>query len=747
MTKLKTGLLMLALICHASMQAQRLFFPAKWLSDSAGCSMHMPVLAKELLKQKELSLTTPDRLRLQLLAGKHTEALKTLYAFRQSGQARGMGQMLLLHYELYAEAQVRSQKSRIPFSKNFTQLMAARFARMSDLEMAYREGDFSPDLPPLRTAWKETIAQQATDSLTPQEALALCRTYTILMVNGAIFPLAKPILDAGNRKRFIIHDSLLISTSKGHHLTAMVVLPKRIPMPQPAALMFTIYAEPRMKNMAKTAAARGYAGIVVFSRGKALNTDTVMPYEHEQEDAYEVIDWISRQRWCDGRVGMYGGSYNGMAQWAATKHLHPALKTIVPYVPSVPGMGLPMESNIALTANYGWAFYVSNTRYLDDATYNDSRRWQQLPWRWFRSGLPFSKLDSIDGTPNPYFHRWLQHPSYDSYWQQMVPYKTDFAEITIPVLSVTGYYDDNSRCTLYYLREHYRYNPRAAHYLVIGPFDHFGAQWIPPATLRGYAIDPVARINTPDLTFQWFDHIFKSAPLPALLKNKINYQVMGSNTWQHAPSLEAMHTGWLRLYLQPGKKEMHYGLDAQNTDTTWTLSQRVNLADRDTLYNASYYPDPIVSTESPAGNSLAFVSEPFAETTTISGSFEALLKTTINKKDFDFGITLYELAADGTYFHLAYHLGRASYAEDLTNRRLLRPGAMERIEVKETRVVARQLQKGSRLLVLLSVNKNPWAAINYGTGRTVSEESAADAGEPLQVQWHGGSYLQIPVAR
>ena len=58
----------------------------------------------------------------------------------------------------------------------------------------------------------------------------------------------------------------------------------------------------------------------------------------------------------------------------------------------------------------------------------------------------------------------------------MVPYQTDFAQIKIPVLSIDGYYNDSQISGLYYLREHTKYLPNAEHYLIIGPYGHFGAQ-------------------------------------------------------------------------------------------------------------------------------------------------------------------------------------------------------------------------------------------------------------------------------
>jgi len=84
----------------------------------------------------------------------------------------------------------------------------------------------------------------------------------------------------------------------------------------------------------------GYAGVEGFTRGKACSPDKPIPYEHDGADAAAVIDWISRQPWSDGRVGMYGGSYEGFTQWAAAKHRPKALKAMMPSVTAAPGIAL-----------------------------------------------------------------------------------------------------------------------------------------------------------------------------------------------------------------------------------------------------------------------------------------------------------------------------------------------------------------------------------------------------------------------
>jgi predicted acyl esterase len=169
----------------------------------------------------------------------------------------------------------------------------------------------------------------------------------------------------------------------------------------------------------------------------------------------------------------------------------------------------------------------------------------------------------------------------------------------------------------------------------------------------------------------------------------------------------------------------------------------VDLADRKTQNN-EYYPDPIIHDSLDDGHGVVFEGDPLPEAMTIEGLFKGSLRVSINKKDFDLGVVLYEKTPEGKYFSLSYYLGRASYARDLTTRHLLTPGKIETIPFERTRFVGKQLSKGSRLVVVVNVNKNPFAQVNMGTGKDVSGESNADAGEPLQIRWYGDSFIQLP---
>ncbi len=546
---------------------------------------------------------------------------------------------------------------------------------------------------------------------------------------------------------YIIQDYEL-KTKDGATISTIIVQKKGIEKPLPVVLQYTIYVRDKGRDLItlKELADRGYVAVIAYTRGKRYSKDEIFPYEHVANDAYDVIDWVSKQSWCNGDIGMFGGSYNGFSQWAATKEMHPALKTIVPYVANRPGKGLPFENGVFINPNYSWSLYVGNNRYLDTVTENDRQRFRRMQNTWWESGVAFNKVDSIDGTPNKYFQRWIKHPMFDKYWQQMTPHKKEFSNINIPILSIDGYYNDSQNSSISYIRDHYKYNANANHYLIIGPYEHFGAQRNGEAVLKGYTVDADALIDTKKITYQWLAYILKKGKKPAILKDKINYQVMGTNTWRSAASIDEMHNDSLKLYLSSVKSGTYVTLDPKKPGRKSVLYQEVDFNDRETGNN-DYYPDPIVKNEIDTSNGFNFISEPLTEDIIINGSFSGKLMASINKKDMDFGVTLYEVLPNGTFFHLSYFLGRASHAKNSSTRELLTPYKKEEIPFYNTHLVSKKIKKGSRLLIYLNVNKNPFSPLNYGTGKPVMEETSKDAGDPLKVKWYTDSFVTIPILK
>ncbi len=76
----------------------------------------------------------------------------------------------------------------------------------------------------------------------------------------------------------------------------------------------------------------GYAVVVQDVRGRFASAGVFDALEQEGPDGYDTINWIAAQPWSNGKVGMSGGSYLGIAQWRVALLNNPHLMAIFPVV-------------------------------------------------------------------------------------------------------------------------------------------------------------------------------------------------------------------------------------------------------------------------------------------------------------------------------------------------------------------------------------------------------------------------------
>lgn len=742
---LRALLLMMALCCAAPAVADEVSLtlpPGMQGAEPASAFAQLARAALRAHHDEDPANALATRFRLQMVAGDYDAAADSIQTLRRL-RGDGPGQPpLYLQYELHARAQATRAHYRGDYAAAWRQAFAERFGALDDRTALAAEFSFGGGLPRMRAELDAALAQAKGRARLPLgEALDLIRKYQVYTSYAAFQPLFAQALAADDARRYVLERDRLVATPDGARIATLIVRPVAA-TPRPALLQATIYANDDWAWAdAKKTAAYGYAGVVAYSRGKGRSPDAITPYAHDGADAAAVIDWVAAQPWNDGRVGMYGGSYSGYTQWAALKQRPKALKAIATSATTAPGIDVPMEGGIFLNFLYPWPLYAASSRGLDDARYGDSERWSRLNRQAYASGRAYRDLPAIDGSANPVFLDWLRHPAYDDHWQAMIPQGGDFARIDIPVLVTTGYYDGAQIGALHYFREHLRHRANADHTLLIGPYEHFTMQTGVPPVVQGYAVEPSARLDLQALRLAWFDHVFQGAPKPEALAERVNWQVMGADTWRHAPTLEAMATRRQRWYLTPGVDGQPV-LSAQARPDTRT-TQRVDFSRRD---DADWQASPtVVNTTLDAHAGLSFVSEPLPRDTELSGPFEGVLEFSVNKRDVDVVLAVYELNARGEYLDLAYWLQRASYNADPRRRHLLEPGTPQRLIVKDTRLLGRKLAAGSRIVVTLGVIKQPDRQLNLGSGKEPSDETLADAGEPLEIQWRGNSYLDLPV--
>ena len=722
------------------------------VADPVLSELARAVLARYRSDDRQAYLDT--LFRLQDLAGRPRASERSLLAFGVFRRSGGSPRQRAYNSEFLVYERARIQERRVrAFSDAYRRAFRNTFEPLNDRDAANALSRFQgADIPAAARALARARADlNGKTRIGLDEAVTLLRASYALKVARASDSLSRRATEEEDRRRWIIQRNVRIPVGQGASVCALIVRPRSAPRRAPGALQFTIYADPdSIMREARRSAGYGYAGVIGLTRGKGCSPNETMPYEHDGKDADTLISWIARQDWSDGQVGLYGGSYSGFTAWAALKSPPKALKAIYVGAPASPGLDVPMEGNIPWMFAYPWPFYTTDNKSLDNEIYGDTERWGRLQKNWYSSGRAFKELDRIDGKPNPIWNKWMAHPSYDGYWKSTQPTDLELRSAQVPVLQTAGYYYGGPGAAVPYLQRLERLNPAAQSYLLIGPYDHFQAQTGFFGSLvgesdknAGLTMDPAARVDLVDLRFAWFDHFMKGGPMPSIVKDRINYQVVGANVWKHAPTIAAMG---------PARLRYHLSADAQGTNvlaetfpaTGPDIELNVDLADRRDADDA-VPPDLVLSRELSSSNALTFTSVPLSMASEASGLFSGHLEFVTNKKDFDLEIDLYERTVGGDFIQLAQWWMRASYATDLSTRRLLTPGVTQTIDFRSIRLMSRQLAKGSRIVALLRVVKGPDRQINYGTGKPVDTETIADGVEPLLIKFSRRSFIELPI--
>jgi len=750
-----TTILLLLLFGFSNTYSQQIYLPQKLTADSATLSRHMPIIARQIINKLNTTILKKrdseyygGLFAMQTLAGQYAASNQSIDSLRLSCKAAGLqeedsyGYMSI--YETYnhiklmqLEGDKRSDLDILKWS------LPIILENLKGQAFIYATEPYSHDVLAIEAEWQTALAKIRTrqnDSLYIDSAIMFAKAYLQHLVYKPFLATGKKVAFVADNANFIIQDSTMITMRDGVKLSAVIVRDRKVTTPQPVVMMSNIYANTGEVNSAKEIACRGYVGLILNTRGKYFSDVSIEPWEHDAEDAYDAIDWISKQNWCNGKIGMYGGSYLGFSQWAATKKLHPALKTIVPQAAVAPGIDFPMPNGVYTTYVLRWIQNVTKNKLTDWAGFLDTAHWNASFNKWYQSGRAYSSLDSIDGRKSAIFQRWLKHPSYDKYWQKMIPYQQEFSKINIPVLTITGYFDGDQQGALYYYKQHHLWDPSANHYLVIGPYNHAGVQRNPSPVVNGYGIDEVAKIDINKLVFQWFDFILKGGTKPDLLKDTVNYQMMGTNEWGHAASLQKVNNGMLDFYLSAEKDGKFNKL--VNKESDHYVVQLEDFSKR-TITNFSDT-DSLLSDSLDSKDAITFVSGKLQNDVIIAGAFAGKLVTSINKKDMDIAVAVSVQQPDGKYFLLSITFQRASYSKNNSQRKLLKPGVKEFIFVKGD-FISKKILKGSKIIVQIAVLKNALMEINYGTGKDVATESISDAKQALQIKWFGDSLIQIPI--
>ncbi|HEY3311762.1 MAG TPA: CocE/NonD family hydrolase [Anaerolineales bacterium] len=282
-----------------------------------------------------------------------------------------------------------------------------------------------------------------------------------------------------------------ITLADGTRLGARIWMPATAArQPVPAILEYLPYRKDdgtaiRDRVIHEYYAGHGYASVRVDMRGSGdsdgLLLDEYLP--QEQLDALEVIDWIARQPWCTGKVGMMGISWGGFNSLQVAAHNPPALKAIITvcstddrYTDDCHYMGGCVLGSDMLN----WASIMFSYNGLPPDPQVVGHRWREM---WF---------NRLENSP-PFIENWLSHQQRDDFWEQG-SVDEDYSAIRCPVYAIGGWVDPYTNSIPRLLQG--LTVPRKA---LIGPWAHSYPHTALPQPAIGFLQE----------SLRWWDHWLK----------------------------------------------------------------------------------------------------------------------------------------------------------------------------------------------------------------------------------------------
>jgi putative CocE/NonD family hydrolase len=576
----------------------------------------------------------------------------------------------------------------------------------------------------------------------------------LLALSPSCLPAQLPLSSQPGETEFRV-ENVFIEARDGVRLHARIWMPTGLEDPAPTILTLTPYTSDDGHRFGTFYASHGYVYVNADVRGRGESEGESWPLERDGLDGADIVGWIIDQPWSDGKVGMRGGSYRGMTQWQTMKEFPEGLVTAVPTASVHPGWDYPNPSGIFLSYAARWLAFVEGEASQTNL-FGDNDYWTGKYREIYSGHRPFSELDDISGLSPRVFERWIAHPWYDGFWQEMNPGPTDYARLEIPILTITGHFDGDQPGAMKYYRDHMAHGSeagKARHYLIIGPWSHPGTR-IPQPELGGLTFGENSVLDMEAVHLAWFDWTLRDGPRPDFLQDRVAYYVMESNEWQFAPSLPEVAPLSREWYLSsdgPVSDVFHSGILSDAGPGRPGVDSFV-YDPIETLQD----PDDFASMSSYLGGGLAFVpgpravyhSPPLSEDLTVSGYATLELYVEMDVPDTDLLAGLYEIRPDGTTVYLGQSELRARHRKGVDRSELVTSGAVEMYSFDRFYWFSRTLRAGSRIRLVVAPLNSPERDKNYNSGGNTIEETSEDARAANIRIHHGGrhpSRLILPV--
>lgn len=344
-------------------------------------------------------------------------------------------------------------------------------------------------------------------------------------------------------------------------------------------------------------ASRGYASIMVDLRGTGGSTGVTREAMGLSDglDGAQVVEWVARQPWCDGRVGMWGVSYGAIAAYHTAAVRPPHLRAIA----SLFG---------CLDVYQDWFYPGGCFNCLSVSAWGSMMAALQMapPARRDGQGLWYRAWKERLTSSTPFILAWRDHPGRDTYWQEKAISPQD---VQVPVFIIGGWRDVFSEAAVKAFQ-----NISAPRKLLIGPWLHE----LPDLSL----IAPTEFL--PDLC-RWWDHWLRDDETGLMEEPAVTYFVQGADLWKSDESWPPQGTRRLPLHMDQNGALCHQKAPVGSVDysadprTGWTAG----------LWHGATYGRALDQGFDDL-HSLVFTTEPLTDALEVSGSPHVILHTAVD---------------------------------------------------------------------------------------------------------------------
>ncbi len=536
----------------------------------------------------------------------------------------------------------------------------------------------------------------------------------------------------------------------GVNLSADVYLPDAAG-PFPVVLMRTPYSNntDELIEKGRRLANAGFACVIQDIRGRWDSEGEYYPFVDEANDGYDTQQWVGQQEFCNGKIGMAGGSYLGCTQWLPAPLQSEYVTCIAPRVMSndyFDGLFYPggaFQLNVAIT----WGM---RTR-ARSAQSVDSHHWTEL----FRT-LPLTDMAAAVGDDVPFWKDWIEHSTDDEYWAALNVEK-QFDRITVPAFEMGGWYDLYARQSFTNwtgLRDRGQTPETKRGKLIVGPWPHP----LSKCTCTG-DIDFGANsmVDLEALELRWFDYWLKGIDNGIVDEPPIKLFIMGINEWRDEHEWPLARTDWQTWYL-------HSGGNANTVIGDGSLStERPDEEPSD-----QYVYDPRYPVQTLGGNNccsphlvpwgphdqrpvemrsdvLCYTSDPLPSDTEITGPIQVVLFAASDAPDTDWTAKLLDVSPTGYARNLCDGIIRARYRESRSDPTLIEPGRVYEYTI-EVGVTGNVFQTGHQIRIELSSSNFPRFDRNPNTGHRFGQDAELQpARQTIHHSRQSASRIILPV--